>query len=164
MTEWVIWPGQHRMNGSFSKSIDNIRKKREPLLATSIATLQCTTKLPVATLQCSARQHILYVSKVVCPGFKSVCPGFMSFPEILYWVSYRQNVNSDDLLTIKSISRVTWSLQKQWVISKFYVSMTDNKPDPWIDVIMALYQQFIDTDYSTLPNLHPSSIQLPPYP
>ena len=35
-----------------------------------------------------------------------------------------------DLLTIKSISQLTWSLEKQWVTSKLYASMTDDEPDP----------------------------------
>ena len=32
----------------------------------------------------------------------------------------RENVSSLDLLTIKSIGQLTESLEKQWVISKFY--------------------------------------------
>jgi hypothetical protein len=33
-------------------------------------------------------------------------------------------------LTIKSVSQETWSLDKQWDISKLYASMTDAQPDP----------------------------------
>jgi hypothetical protein len=35
-------------------------------------------------------------------------------------------------LTIKSVSQVTWLMEKQWVISKLYASMTDAQPDPWL--------------------------------
>ena len=37
-----------------------------------------------------------------------------------------RGVSFVDLLTIKSINQLTWSLEKQWVISKLYVSMTDD--------------------------------------
>ena len=38
-----------------------------------------------------------------------------------------REVSFVDLLTIKSISQLTWSLEKQWVISKLYASMTDDR-------------------------------------
>ena len=38
-----------------------------------------------------------------------------------------RDVSFVDLLTIKSISQLTWSLEKQWVISKLYASMTDDR-------------------------------------
>ena len=41
-----------------------------------------------------------------------------------------RDVSFVDLLTTKSISQLTWSLEKQWVISKLYTSMTDDEPDP----------------------------------
>ena len=49
------------------------------------------------------------------------------------WASERErerDVSFVDLLTIKSISQLTGSLEKQWVISKLYASMTDDEPDP----------------------------------
>ena len=53
-----------------------------------------------------------------------------------------RDVSFVDLLTIKSISQLTWSLEKEWVISKLYVSMTDDEPDPCLFIIIILIITF----------------------